>query len=241
MPIYLDDQLLPSDSLAPDATIAQVLDVARDRAALAGTLILGLRCDDAPVPAEQLERLLTQRADGFRRIDLLTGHPKELVLEALEQTQAAFAQTFALVKRTSNDISAGRIGEAMRSLSDCISAWCSAHQAVAQSADLLHVNFEQLQFDGQPVSPWLERLTARLGDLKTAIEARDHVQLGDILRYEMDETLREWEQMLEAFIRHVRCMDAPPLAAPPPRPDESPLRPVPCIHALSGGHAANVP
>jgi len=215
MSIYLDDRQLPVDALAADATVAQVLDLARAEAARTGTLIVGLRCDHNPVPAEQIEELLAQPAGGYQRIDLLTGRPKELVLEALEQTRSAFAQTFASLKRASDDISAGRIGEAMRSLSDCISTWVSAHQAVVQSANLMQMSFDQLQFNGQPASVWLERLASRLSDLRTAIEARDHVQLGDILRYELDETLREWEQMLDAFIQQVRRLDDSPNPAHP--------------------------
>lgn len=214
MPCYLDNQALPTSHLADDATVEQVLDLARAQAALAGSLIVGLRCEHEMVPTERLGWLLVQPVRDFERIDLITGHPKEVVLEALEQTQAVFGQTFSLIKQCSDDLSNGRISEGMQAFTDCVTAWGCAHNAVMQSADLLGISFEGLRVDGRPASFWLEGLAAKLAEVKTAIEARDHVQLCDILRYEMDETLREWEQVVDEFIRHVRRTDCPSSVSP---------------------------
>ncbi len=216
MSLYLDNQLLPTDELADGATVGQVLELARAEAARTRSLIVAIQCNQEVVPADRLEWMLQQPARDFERIDLTTGHPKDVVLEALEQTQAMFGQTFPLVKRTSDDLSSGRISEAMQTFTSCVSAWGCTHEAVVQSARLLGVDFEQLHVNDQPVSFWLERLAARLADVKSAIEARDHVQLCDILRYELDETLREWEGILDGFIEHVRRTDYSRHPAPSP-------------------------
>ena len=54
---------------------------------------------------------------------------------------------------------------------------------------------------------WLNDLASKLRELKDAIESRDHVLLGDILRYEFDETLEQWERMLDGFIAHVEGIE----------------------------------
>ena len=56
---------------------------------------------------------------------------------------------------------------------------------------------------GRDIMQLLVEIRTKLTEIKDAIEARDYVLLGDILRYELDEPLQSWENMLNAFIEHV--------------------------------------
>ena len=59
------------------------------------------------------------------------------------------------------------------------------------------------------VADVMSRLAAVLGTLKEAMESRDHVLLADILQYEMDDILRQWEVMLDAVIEHIEGRPCP--------------------------------
>jgi hypothetical protein len=131
------------------------------------------------------------------------------VLEALRQIRKLFAESFVALKGASEALAAGRVGEAMRTFGDCVSVWACTHESVVQGASLLGICFDDLQINGRPATDYLGELAARLSDVKGAIEARDNVLLGDILRYEMDETLREWETMLDGLIAHIEQTSEP--------------------------------
>jgi hypothetical protein len=209
MSVFLDDHPLATTELDQPRTVGEALELARTEAAANGSLILGLLCNNEQVPPDRLSWVLSQPADDFERVDLVSGPPKPVVLKALRDVSGLFAQTFPLVKEASETIAAGRVGEAMRAFADCVSVWGSAHESIVQGAALLGVRFDDLQLCGRPVTQWLVELATKLGEIKEAIEARDHVLLGDILRYELDEPLREWEQMLAAFIGHVEQLAEP--------------------------------
>ena len=72
-----------------------------------------------------------------------------------------------------------------------------------------YLDFDDLEIDGRQITAWLNELAGKLGELKNAIESRDNVLLGDILRYEFDQTLQQWERMLGGFIAYVEQLGGP--------------------------------
>lgn len=207
MALFLDNEPFVAAGLAEQSTVGQVLEAARAKAASAGRLIVGLQCNQDLVPAGRLEWVLQQPAGGFGRVDFVSGRAKAVVLEALQRIQALFSETFAPLRSVSEALAAGRVGEAMRTFGDCVSVWGCAHESLVQSAGLLGLRFDELRIGGRAMAEWLAELASRLTEVKGAIEARDHVLLGDILRYEMDETLRDWEQMLAGFTAYIEQLD----------------------------------
>jgi hypothetical protein len=209
MSVYLDNQPFSATCRAEGDTVSRVLDAARMQAAQTGLLIVGLQCNQENIPPDRLDWVLSQPAKNFERIDMVSGRAKTVVLDALRQIRTLFGESFAAMKSASETLAAGRVGEAMRTFGDCVSVWACTHESVIQGASLLGVGFDGLQINGKTMTIWLGELAARLGDIKGAIETRDNVLLGDILRYEMDETLREWETMLDGFIAHLEQIDEP--------------------------------
>jgi predicted nucleotidyltransferase component of viral defense system len=74
------------------------------------------------------------------------------------------------------------------------------------------MDFQTLTVAGRPIVSWVEVLAEKLRQLKDAVESRDLVLLGDILRYEIDPALRDWEQMLAGLIQHIVEMRDKPAA-----------------------------
>jgi hypothetical protein len=199
MSVLLDDQPMGPGEIAPSATVAQVIESVRTKLK-DGRIVLGLRCEGVDVAGERLNDVLSRPAGSFGRLEVITGSAHEAVRDALEHARRAFGASFAIVQEAVTAISAGNLADAMQRLVECAGLWGQTHEAVVAGGRLLGLDFTLLEIDGRRVLAWLEDLAGRLRELKQAIESRDHVALGDLLRYEMDETLRGWERMLEGFI-----------------------------------------
>jgi hypothetical protein len=209
MTVLLNDQPLSLAHLSPEATVVEVINEAKARLEGTGTVIVALRHNNEVVPAEHVERMLAEPISGFEHLELITGRPREVVLEALEQVREGFRDTFAVVKEAAEALAAGKLSDAMTQLSACLGLWGRAHESLIQGGSLLGLSFDDLEIGGRPITAWLNELAGKLRELKEAIESRDNVLLGDILRYELDETLQQWERMLDGIITHVEQLEDP--------------------------------
>lgn len=207
MTVLLDNEPLSAEGLSPDASVAEWLEVAKARLEGTGALIVGLRHEDEDVPAERLEEMLSEPASRFEGLELVSGRPKEVVLEAMEQMRRAFGETFAAVQEAADALAAGRVADAMRTVGDCVKIWAQTQEAIVQGGRLMGLRLDDMEILDRPIAGWLDDLAGKLRELKDALASRDNVLLGDILRYEMDETLRQWERMLDVFIQRVEEID----------------------------------
>ena len=203
MNIFLDSQPLAATDLDRNATVQAALDAAKRKLAGTDLMIFGVKCDDQEISPEDLEQTLSLPAARFARVDFVSGHPNEVVLAALRQTRLSLADSFTGVKQASESLSKGRVSEAFGALVRCLAVWGQAHEAVVQGMALCSLDAERLVISGRPLLDWLHELARQLRGLKGAIESRDHVLLGDILQYELDETLQGWEVMLDGIIAHI--------------------------------------
>ena len=207
MKILLDDKPFCPEQLPSDATLTQLIEMAKAEVDGTGSVIVGVRHNDEDVPAERLEEMLPQPVSDFDNLELISGRPKQVVLEALAQVRTAFGETFVSIREAADVLAAGGLADAMTKLAECFGVWAQTHTSVVQGGALVGVDFDSLEIGGRPIVDWLNELSAKLRELKEAIVARDSVLLGDILRYELDETLQQWERMLDGFISHVEQLD----------------------------------
>jgi hypothetical protein len=70
---------------------------------------------------------------------------------------------------------------------------------VAKIGQLMGTRLDALQIDGRPLSAVLEQIAGHLRGIKSAIENRDFVTLGDILAYETTDSARTWRSVLESL------------------------------------------
>lgn len=206
MTIHLDEQTFVESRLPAGATVQELVRTAQGDLAGTGRILIGLRCGGEEVSPEALERMLGEPVSRFERIQLISERPRQVVLKILNEAREAFRESAGMAESAATALIAGRVGEAMNILGEAAGAWGMAHESVVKSAALLRVDPAQLTMDGRPASAWLVELASRLRDIKGAVEARDHVLLGDLLRYEFDGTLAAWSRFLDAFIDQVRTL-----------------------------------
>lgn len=205
MTAYLDDRLF-SHGMTDQSTVAEFIEAARVSLNGTGRLLIGLRCDACEVQPEQLDDLLSEPLNRFERLDLISDQPSRVVIDILEHAASCLGQSFELVHEAAEKMTSGACGEAMDVLITCLRTWGQVHEAVVKGGQLLAVDFNELIIEGRPVQAWLAGLLDRLREIKTVVESNDLVLLADMLRYELDETLQEWEGFLRGFIIRVREM-----------------------------------
>jgi len=178
-----------------------------------GSIIFGVRCDGRDIPPDDLDAVLSKPVTDFRQVELTSADPTHIVLDALSDTRSAFADTFAKVQQASDDLAAGNMARGLSTFIECVAVWGKVHDAIIQGGALVGIDFERCVLQGRDILQWLDELRTKLREIKDAVEARDYVSLGDILRYELDETLQSWENMLNAFIEHVEELQGVPQCA----------------------------
>ncbi|MEK6644296.1 MAG: hypothetical protein AABZ08_10335 [Planctomycetota bacterium] len=205
MSAYLDSQPIATDALGPHASIGQLLDLVKTRVTGSGRLVLGMKCNEEDVEAEDIAAMLSAPITDFERLDFVSGRPQDMVLDALDAVRRAFEQTYQVVRDASESLSRGDAPRAMGLLSECFGVWGQTSDAVLTSGRLLNVDLETLHIEGRTISDWVADLVTKLREIKCAIEDRDSVLLGDILRYELDETMQAWDRMLVGYITFVEA------------------------------------
>jgi hypothetical protein len=207
MTILLDTKPLDTGSLAPEAIVSDALALAKQQLEGSGLVVVGLREGGQEVSADRLAEVCSRQLAGPDDLEIITGRPKQIVLDTMEQVRTAFAGTFAQVKESADALAAGNLSEAMTKLVECVKVWGQTHLSVVQGGLLLGVKFDDVRIGDRTIAACLTSLAERLRELKQAVESHDHVLLGDLLRYEFDEALQGWELMLDGFIAHVRQLD----------------------------------
>ncbi len=200
MRIYLDNELIDDAG----TTLSKALETASAKAG--DRLLIGVEADGQPVSEDHLaDPPLTEPFAGELRFT--SADPVSLVrvtlLEAADQLAASKEKQAAIAQQ----IQLGELSRAMPELSNVLDVWQQVEQCITLSRqvngiELGHVNgedtFEQLAAD----------LTARLGEIRDAITARDLAGLADILAYDMDSQADSWTGVLRDLAEGCRASKA---------------------------------
>lgn len=201
MHLYVDGKL-SENNRAPDATVDDVIASVRTAEENRGAAILGLVCDGIDMFGPELESVLAKKADQFTRIDIELGDPRTLVLDALKQAEA----TLDVVEKQRLEVvaffGAGKTGEAMNLLGECIGDWSRINDVVSQSIALLAGKNDAVRQESAQIVQALKPVMKRLAEVKVAIQNKDFVALSDILEYEFDEIAGAWRGIIETLTRH---------------------------------------
>ena len=144
---------------------------------------------------------------GTVRQALLSGHtlfirttePTQMALEVLGDVEDQLDETDRLRVDAIDFLQRGQANRALEKLSGCFTAWQNAQESVIKISQLLKINLETLRVKGRPLARLVDDFTVQLRQIKTTLENRDFVTLGDILAYEATETSSLWRDALAAL------------------------------------------
>ncbi len=199
MELYLDGRKCACDH-EPGATLDDVLDSVRKNNVESNRAILGLVCDGIDVVGDEVLSMLGAHADDYKRIDVETGAPNELIAHALEG--AAEMLRSAETKRADvvTMLQEGKTGDAIILLGECLGHWQQINEAIAKSVSLLSAVGMSIEEELEKLSNALEPVTEKLNDIKDSLKSQDYVALSDILEYELDHVTASWQAVIDTIL-----------------------------------------
>ncbi len=200
MDVYLDGQRCELEGVFP-STVRDVLDEVLPRVRQQGLVVVSIRCDGDEVESEDLERILSEPANRYARLDFVSGTAEELVIDALAHVEAMLMELEPTRSQVLESLQRGHTVEAMQPLQIYLNAWRRANEAVQQSAELLGLDLTILFVEDVPLAEVFARFSEQLRQLKEAFEAKDMVTLADILTYEAEGITRQWLAIIEQVKR----------------------------------------
>ncbi len=198
MEVFVDDRPYQA-ALDDQEPLSALVNEVRDRVCDAGRIVVHIRCDGTDITGAGFEERMTQPFGTYRRVDLFTGSPKDLVEDALDQADDLLRQSQEDRVRIVDALAAGRTSDAIDLLARCMHAWHQVHQGIANAVSILDLDVNSIQIDGKPAAGLLETTRDRLLQVRDAIEGRDFVLLSDTLQYEFEEVIHTWKGVVAAL------------------------------------------
>ena len=164
-------------------------------------VVVDLRCDGQPISGEDLDRVLDSQIDLYQCIEMQTRSVTSMVKVTLAQAIEAFEEAMAAREQIADCLNEGRTPEAMKKLKELFGIWKQVQQALPICAEALGVCLDDLSADGVSLPEALDAIRDQLAALKSAIEAGDYVLVGDIIRYELEEPLAQWLELMRELER----------------------------------------
>jgi len=191
MSVTVDDRTLAAEEMGLE-TVGEVLaHVQKARRLVVQVLIDGQEPD--------LGRMGVVRSRPLRGHTLYieTTEPKAMALEVLEALEEQLEEADRLKRESAELLNLGQQPKAMEKLSGVFTIWHTAQESMIKTAQLLKLEMDTITVNGTPLPEVLEQFTHQLRQIRSALESRDFVTLGDILTYETSQTSDQWRQALE--------------------------------------------
>ena len=182
MSVTIDHEPLPVRELGLQ-TVGQVLaHVARDNRLVVQVLIDGQEPD-----IDQIGSVRATPIDG-RTIFIETANSAELAQNVLDEVVNQLTSAEQSKQAAADLLQQGQTSKALCELGVCIRAWQHAQQSIVKVLELLRVEPADVIVANQPLEQCLANFGIQLRQIKSSLEQRDFVSLGDTLQYETSDT-----------------------------------------------------
>jgi hypothetical protein len=178
------------------ATLGDAIRQVQDACCPAGHIVVAFRCDGLEIPAHEMDAQLQRPAAEFKRLEVLTGTQSQLVRDAMTQAHEALDATAEELGSIADQITAGQIVEGVESLARSLNVWQQVHEAIAKSIQMLRLDPEGMEVEGESLVHAIRRPKDMLLQIKDALVAKDYVLLSDVLHYEFEQTIGTWRAII---------------------------------------------
>jgi hypothetical protein len=193
MTVMVDQQPLATDSLGLK-TVGQVLShLQKDNRLVVHVLIDGQEPD-----LDRIASICNRPLQGHT-LFIETAEPKRLALQVLSEVENQLDEADRLKNDAVQLLSGNQQTKAMEKLAGCFSTWHHAQESIQKVAELLRVDLSRVMVNEKPLKDALDDFGAQLRQIKSALENRDFVTLGDILTYEATETSNQWRSAIQSL------------------------------------------
>ncbi|MFQ5461457.1 MAG: hypothetical protein ACE5E5_02390 [Phycisphaerae bacterium] len=195
MQLFIDDAEVQHE--VPTAgTLEETVRFVQSDVCPPGRLIVRLRYNGDEVKENQMTGVLKTPANSCQRLELFTGTPEKLVAEAMEQASAALSNSEEASRDAAGLLTEGDSRGGIKALGECIGIWQQIHEAVVKSIQMLEIDPNTTRINELPLADAIGKPGEVLLQIKRALEMQDHVQLADVLIYELHDATELWKAIL---------------------------------------------
>ncbi len=195
MDIFINDDKLDAPT-SDEQTVQDAVMLIQESHCPKGHIVMGIMCDGVPVEGGKMAEAMARPAVELERLDVITSTKESLVTDAMVQAAATLQETENACQRVAELVSEGKSQEAVVLLGQCLSVWQQIHEAVAKSIAMLDLDADSVTIRDESLAAILGKPKGVLLQLKSALEAQDHVLLADILQYEFSEVTDSWHAVI---------------------------------------------
>lgn len=194
MSVTVDDEPLAAELLGL-STVGQVLSHLQAR----NRLVVHVLIDGREPNLERIDALRNQPLSD-RVVYIETVEPHRIAAEVFDSVQILLIEADQLRAQAVEHLQAGEHADALKKLANCFTTWTHTQASVEKVARLLRVDLERVQLsNGRSLRAWLNTFTGQLGEIRSALEARDYSQLADVLAYEAHDAGTRWQEAVDAI------------------------------------------
>lgn len=200
MIVTLDGEHLPG--AFPDDTLQVLIDEVR-RTHLGDRLVVSVMLDGEQVLDQELSQRLNRAVDAVKHVELISADRHELASAALREVAAQLTSAVDGQSIIAEQLQSGEVSDAATALADFLQIWQTCQRAIVECSGLMKRDLTMAESGGRPVREHLDGLADKLRELRDAFEARDTVLLSDLFQYEMPQTCRTWQGILNDLAANV--------------------------------------
>lgn len=206
MKLIMDGQTVADDV----AGVSQAIDLARDKAAELGRLIIEVKADGHA--ADALLDAMPEDTAGVGELGVTTADRVSFLTETLHDAKDVLDRVRIDQKQAADMIDRGQVNDANTALGAVMEGWQAVRTVVDQTAALMAIDLHSFEVNGAAAADVVSGFAQDLVELRTAVTNEDWSALGDVLGYDLEERAQAWSALLGGMIAHARQLgtgDAP--------------------------------
>ncbi len=198
MAITLDQKQVDTQS-SPMATLADALNWAQDHMSGSGRIIVKVVVDGQELSGQEISQGASFSIQD-RSVQFETANQKDLSLKLLGKMHALIQFLAAQHQSIAGNLEKGQQAIAMKQLGEVLTAWQQVHMAYSGLINMLKIDLSLLAVGERSGESLVQDFSNQLREISNALKNKDMVLLGDILQYEMDGAIQNWNLLLAATL-----------------------------------------
>lgn len=194
MTILLNEQPIQPD-LGSDCTLGALLDWVQAHIQTSGSIIVRVEIDGQPLDGPALTGSQNLQIGG-RRVGVSTADQKDLAHTMIGKLAALVEYLGQRQHDIARLLEQGQSAQALTKLGDLLNAWQQVQQAFGSLTQMLRMDLDRQMVGDRPAKSLINDFRGHLEEIQQALQNQDMVLLGDVLQYEMDAAIRNWNDLL---------------------------------------------
>lgn len=190
MEIFFNDQPLNVEGITPEMTLLDLVNSLEEQLHDSDLVLTEIMCDGNSLAADDQEKLSQTSLAGHQKIELKAGTQKEMLLEAVGDSEEVFSHMETLNASIIENLRIGKVREAMEHLLEFFDGLDWVSTILENLPSGFARKMQESGIEEQRIS-LSRRIREQMNSLRQSQENQDWVGSADVLEYEFTELLKE--------------------------------------------------